>query len=65
MIKETVADRRKYMHISLFSLLEKNVPDKFHDTLARAMVSLHHLDHEETGLSVLTLGELKTSMIRF
>ncbi|HLR52874.1 MAG TPA: macrolide 2'-phosphotransferase [Candidatus Avamphibacillus sp.] len=44
---------------------ERNVPDTFHDTLARAMVSLHQIDHEEArqaGLSVLAPEELKSSM---
>jgi len=44
---------------------EKNVPDTYHDTLARTMVSLHHIDHEEArqaGLSVLGPEELKSSM---
>lgn len=44
---------------------EKNVPDRFHETLARAMVSLHSINHEEAkqaGLTVKAPEELRSSM---
>lgn len=51
--------------VYVWEIDEKDVPDMFHDTLARALVSLHQIDHEEarkSGLSVLAPEELKSSM---
>ncbi|MCG1023516.1 macrolide 2'-phosphotransferase [Sutcliffiella horikoshii] len=46
---------------------EKNVPTVFNETLARALVSLHHVDHEDVraaGLLVETPEEIRENMAK-
>ncbi|TCS93309.1 macrolide phosphotransferase [Hazenella coriacea] len=44
---------------------EKNVPDQYHETLAKAMVSLHQMDQQEAksmGLTIENPDEIRSSL---
>lgn len=51
----------------LWSIDITHLPDQFHESLARGMVSLHHIDCEQAraaGLPVATIDESRTAMQR-